>query len=48
MRVFKNWKITDSYTEEIHTYQPDDPNLIMDKFYAELRKLTELIMNQHV
>ena len=48
MRVFENWKITHSYTEETHTYQPEDPNLIMEKFYAELRKLTELIMNQHV
>ena len=48
MRVFNNWKITHSYTEEIHTYQPEDLNLILEKFYAELRKLTELIMNQLV
>ena len=38
MRVFNNWKITHSYTEEIHTYQPEDLNLILEKFYAELRK----------
>ena len=38
MRVFNNWKITHSYTEEIHTYQPEDLNLILGKFYAELRK----------
>ena len=36
--MFNNWKITHSYTEEIHTYQPEDLNLILDKFYAELRK----------
>ena len=38
MRVFNNWKITHSYTEEIHTYQPEDLNLILEKFYAELQK----------
>ena len=38
MRVFNNWEITHSYTEEIHTYQPEDLNLILEKFYAELRK----------
>ena len=38
MRVFNNWKITHSYTEEIHTYQPEDLNLILEKFYAALRK----------
>ena len=38
MRVFNNWKITDSYTEEIHTYQPEDLILILEKFYAELGK----------
>ena len=27
MRVFNNWKITNSCTEEIHTYQPEDLNL---------------------
>ena len=35
MRVFNK---THSYTEEIHTYQPEDLNLILEKFYAELRK----------
>ena len=38
MRVFNNWKITHSYTEEMHTYQPEDLNLILEKFYTELRK----------
>ena len=38
MRVFNNWKITHSYTEEMHTYQPEDLNPILEKFYAELRK----------
>ena len=38
MRVFNHWKITHSYTEEIHTYQPGDLNLILEKFYAERRK----------
>ena len=38
MRVFNNWKITHSYTEEIHTYQPEDLNLILKKIYAEMRK----------
>ena len=38
MRVFNNWKITHSYTEEIHTYQPEDLNPILEKLYAELRK----------
>ena len=38
MRVFNNWKTTHSYTEEIHTYQPEYLNLILEKFYAELRK----------
>ena len=36
MKVFNNWKITHSYTEEMLTYQPED--LILEKFYAELRK----------
>ena len=48
MRVFNNWKITHSYTEEIHTYQPEDLNLILEKFIQNCEKLTELIMNQHV
>ena len=48
MRVFNNWKVIHSYTEGIHTYQPEDLNLILEKFYAELRKLTKLIMNQLV
>ena len=38
MRVFDNQKIIHSYTEEIHTYQTEDLNLILEKFYAELRK----------
>ena len=38
MRVFNNWKTTHSYTEEIHTYQPEVVNLILEKFYAELQK----------
>ena len=38
MRVFNNWEITHSYTEEIHTYQPEDLNLILEKFYVELQK----------
>ena len=36
MRVLNNWKITHSYTEEILIYQPEDLNLILEKFYAEL------------
>ena len=38
MRVFNNWKITHSYTEEIYAYQPEDLNLILEKFYVELWK----------
>ena len=38
MRVFNNWKITHCYTEEIRSCQPEDLNLILEKFYAELRK----------
>ena len=38
MRVFNYWKITHWHTEEIHTYLPEDLNLILVKFYAELRK----------
>ena len=38
MRVFNNWKTTHSYTEEIHTYHPEHPNLTLEKFYAELWK----------
>ena len=38
MKVFDNWKITHSYTEEMHTYEPEYLNLILEKFYAELRK----------
>ena len=38
MRVFKNWKITHSYTEKMHTYQLEDLNLILEKFHAELWK----------
>ena len=38
MTVFNNWKTTNSYTEEMHTYQPEDLNLILEKFYGELRK----------
>ena len=51
--MFNNGKITYSYTEEMHAYQPEDLNLILEKFSAEFRKnflqnfgkLTELIMN---
>ena len=40
MRVFNNWKITHSCTEEIDTYQPEI--LILPwKFYAELWKTNE-------
>ena len=38
MRMFNNGKITYSYTEEMHAYQPEDLNLILEKFYAEFRK----------
>ena len=38
MRVFNNWKITHSYTEEIYAYQPENLNLILEKFYVELWK----------
>ena len=38
MKVFDNCKITHSYTEEMHTYEPEYLNLILEKFYAELRK----------
>ena len=38
MKVFDNWKITHSYTEEMHTYELEYLNLILEKFYAELRK----------
>ena len=38
MRVFNYWKITHWHTEEIHTYLPEDLNLILVKFYAELWK----------
>ena len=38
MRLFNNWKITHSYTEEMHTCQPEDLKLILEKFYTELRK----------
>ena len=41
MRVFNNWKIAHSYNEEMHTYQPEDLNLILEKFHAELRKTNE-------
>ena len=29
MTVFNNWKITHSYTKEMHTYQPEDLNPIL-------------------
>ena len=38
MRVFNNWKTAHSYHEEMHTYQPEDLNLILEKFNAELLK----------
>ena len=37
IRMFNNWKITHSYTEEMHTYQQEDVNLILE-LYAELQK----------
>ena len=37
MRVFNNWKIIRSYTEEIDTYQPEIL-ISSQKFYAELWK----------
>ena len=46
MRVVSHWKITDSYTEEMHTYQTEDLNPILEKSYAELRKTN--VVNQHV
>ena len=33
MKLFNSWTITHSYIEEMHTYQPEDLNLIL-----ELRK----------
>ena len=49
MRVFNHWKIAHSYNEEMHTYQPEDLNLILWKFYAELPKTKGIdYMNQHV
>ena len=38
MRLFNYWKITHSYAEEIYAYQPEDLNLILEKFYVELWK----------
>ena len=38
MSVLNNCKITHSHTEEMYTDQPEDPNLILEKFYAELWK----------
>ena len=32
MRVFNNWKITHSHTEEMHTYQPGDLTLLSEIF----------------
>ena len=34
MRVFNNWNLTHSYTEEMHTYQPEALHFIFEKFYA--------------
>ena len=36
--MFNDWKITHSCTEEMHTYQPEDVNLILEKFYTKLQK----------
>ena len=35
--MFNNWKITHSYTEEMHTSQPEGLNLILE-LYTELQK----------
>ena len=32
MRVFNNWKTTNSHTEEMHTYQPEDLTLLSEIF----------------
>ena len=37
IRMFNNWKITHSYTEEMHTSQPEGLNLILE-LYTELQK----------
>ena len=37
--MFNNRKITHSDTEEMHNHQPEDLNLVLEKFYAELRKV---------
>ena len=39
--MFNNRKISHYYTGEMHTYQPEDLKLILEKFYAELRKTNE-------
>ena len=36
--MFNNWKITHSDTEEMHNHQSENLNLVLEKFYAELRK----------
>ena len=41
MRVLNNWKKIHSYAEEMHTYQTEDLNLILEKVYAELWKINE-------
>ena len=38
LRVFNKWKTTHSYNEEIHKYSPTKLNVILEKFYAEIRK----------
>ena len=38
-RVINNWKIIHSYTEKMHPNQPEDLKRILEKFYAELRKI---------
>ena len=38
-RVINNWRIIHSYTEKMHTNQPEDLKRILEKFYAELPKI---------
>ena len=41
MSMFNNRKISHYYTGEMHTYQPEDLKLILEKSYVELRKTNE-------
>ena len=38
LQLFNKWKETHTYTQEIHTYEPKELNVILERFYAELRK----------